>query len=70
MLEAYRQNIISIEQLKEQIDTIRKSKEDLEKTIQEMKMLLQQQDGKTEVGEAIDYIKKLKLPQQSGRADS
>lgn len=60
ILEAYRQNIIGIEQLKEQIDTIKKAKGDLEKTMQEIKVLLQRQDSTTEIGKAIDYIKKLK----------
>ena len=61
ILEAYRQNIISIDQLKEQIDTIKKAKENFEKTVLEMKTLLQQQDDKTEIVEAIDYIKKINL---------
>lgn len=60
ILEAYRQNIISIEQLKEQIGSIKKSKEDFEKTIQELRELLQQRDSSAEIRQAVDYVKKLK----------
>ena len=60
ILEAYRQNIISIKQLREQIGNIKKNKEDFEKTMQELKELLQQRDTTMETRQAVDYIKKLK----------
>lgn len=60
ILEAYRQNIIGLEQLKEQIEGIRESREALEKTKREIGELLERQDSKTEISNAVDYVKKLK----------
>lgn len=59
ILEAYRQNIISLGQLKQQVEGITKSKEALEKTKREIRELLQQ-DSKIEISSAVDYVKKLK----------
>ncbi|MFA6130479.1 MAG: recombinase family protein [Candidatus Omnitrophota bacterium] len=60
ILEAYRHNIISLEQLKQQVEGITKSKEVLEKTKQEIGELLQQDNKQSEISSAIDYVKKLK----------
>lgn len=60
VLEAYRQNIISIEQLKEQMENVRQTRENLEKRKQEIKINLQTTDIKTEIKEAIDYVVKIK----------
>ena len=60
ILEAYRQSIISIAQLKEQMDSLRKSRENLERTRQDLRLNLNGGDKKTEVKNAIDYIDKIK----------
>ena len=60
ILEAYRQNIISLEQLKQQVEGITKNKEVLEKTKREIAEMLSQRDSRTEVSNAIDYVKKVK----------
>ncbi len=60
ILEAYRQNIISLEQLRQQVESITKSKEVLEKTKQEIGELLQQDNKQAEISSAVDYVKKLK----------
>ena len=60
MLEAYRQNIISIDQFKEQMGSVKKSREDLENTKQELTAALDENNKKAEIEEAIDYIKRVK----------
>lgn len=60
ILEAYRQNIINVEQLKEQIETINKNRENFKKTAQELEELLQHRDTSAEAHQAIDYVRKLK----------
>ncbi len=60
ILEAYRQNVISIEQLKEQMEEIRHTRENLEARRQEIKAILQTRDVKTEIKEAVNYVKKIK----------
>ncbi len=60
ILEAYRQSIISIAQLKEQMDSLRKNRENLERTRQDLRLNLNGSDKKTEVKNAIDYIDKIK----------
>ena len=60
VLEAYRQNVISIEQLKEQVEEIRKEKERLERARQELTLSLNSSNGREEVNHAIDYLKKLR----------
>lgn len=60
ILEAYRQNIISIEQLKTQIEDIRQTRENLEARRQEIKSRLQAGDIKTDIKAAVDYVTKIK----------
>ena len=60
ILDAYRQSIISIEQLKEQIEGIRKNKDILELKKHEMDELLQNRDCETEINNAINYLKEIK----------
>ena len=60
ILEAYRQNIISIGQLKEQMDSLRKNSEVLKNTSQDLTLKLNDSDRKTEIKQGIDYIEKIK----------
>lgn len=60
ILEAYRQGIISIEQLKEQMDSMRKQREMLERTRQDLRISLNEADRKTEIRQGIDCIEKIK----------
>ncbi|MDP1854201.1 MAG: recombinase family protein [Candidatus Omnitrophota bacterium] len=60
ILEAYRQSIITIEQLKEQIDSLRKTRENLERTRQDLRLSLNESDKKAEVKHAVDFIEKIK----------
>jgi len=60
ILEAYRQNIISISQLKEQMDSLRKNRENLERTRQDLRLSLSENDKKSAISHAVDYIEKIK----------
>ena len=60
ILEAYRQGIISIGQLKEQMDSLRKSREDFERTRQDLRLSLNENDKKSAINHAVDYINKIK----------
>ncbi len=60
ILEAYRQGIISIGQLKEQMDALRKNRENLERTRQDLRLNLSEADRNIEVKHAVDYINKIK----------
>ena len=60
ILEAYRQGIITIEQLKEQMDSLRNNRENLERTRQELRLSLNENDKKAEIKNAVDYIEKIR----------
>jgi site-specific DNA recombinase len=60
ILEAYRQSIITIEQLREQMDSLRKNRETLERTKQDLTLSLNKEDKREEIKNAIDYVKKIK----------
>ncbi len=60
ILEAYRQNIISIEQLKTQMVSLKKNSEVLEKTKQDLVFRLDETDRTAEIKQGIDYLEKIK----------
>ena len=60
ILEAYRQSVISIEQLKEQIEKLRVEKEQLEKRKVELREALQHQNHNQELHHAINYLKNIR----------
>ena len=60
ILEAYRQNIISIEQLKVQMVSLKKNSEVLEKTKQDLVFRLNETDRTAEIKQGIDYLEKIK----------
>ncbi|MDD5155118.1 MAG: recombinase family protein [Candidatus Omnitrophica bacterium] len=60
ILEAYRQGIIAIGQLKEQMDSLRKNRENLERTREDLRLSLSGSDRKAEINNAVDYINKVK----------
>lgn len=60
ILEAYRQNIISIEQLKEQMDSLKRNSEVLEKTKQDLVFRLNETNRTAEIKQGIDYLEKIK----------
>ena len=60
ILEAYRQSIITIEQLKEQTDSLRNNRETLEKTRRDLTSNLNKSDRQAKISQAIDYIRKIK----------
>jgi len=60
ILEAYRQNIISIDQLKEQMESLKKERELFEKTKQDLNAKLDTTDRKSEIEYSVNYIEKVK----------
>lgn len=60
IIDAYRQNIISIEQLKAQVEDIRKSREVLERARQDSTLKLQNTDAREELKNAVDYVAKIR----------
>ena len=60
ILEAYRQNVISIEQLKTQMVSLKKNGEVLEKTKQDLTFRLNETDRTAEIKQGIDYLEKIK----------
>ncbi len=60
LIEAYRENVIDISQLKIQLDNMNKTKEVLSNRADEIDVKLHSNNSQQKISEAIDYISKIK----------
>lgn len=60
LIEAYRYKILSMEQLKQQLDDIKNKRQDLQQSQEELQLRLDSFNAKEDVNQAIDYISKVK----------
>lgn len=60
LIEAYRENVIDISQLKTQLDGMAKTKEVLSNRADEIDVKLHSNNSQQKISEAIDYISKIK----------